>query len=1261
MRGSPHLHALIWTSDCPKLTHENKEVYIQYIDKHVQACLPNKETDSNLYELVRTYQKHSHSKTCRKYKNIACRFNFGQFFTERTIVGEPLSDDVNEEIRADILCRRSDILSSVKLKIDELLDPRKANYNVNITDKDLLNLAGVSDKEYEWALSISGDSDYALHLKRSVDSCFINNYFVAGIKGFSANVDLQPVFNHYKCLTYICSYFSKDETECSQAISNAAKEARDSNLTVRDSLRKVGAAFLSTREVSAQECVYRCMPELWLRKTFPTTIFVSTSLPENRLRVAKSQNELDALDDCSTDIYKSNIIERYTYRPKAIVGVDRLCLAEFVAHYYKDYRSECSETNDAQPDVLTDNVIESQHVDSSTDVGLPHKIRLLNTNEVMKCRKVKAVIRFHTPSKRKEPEKYFHHLLMLYFPWRQECDLIGTEQTYISKFYEPDVQAVVEQNMAIFQPDAEAVAEALEFLRNNPNVTLHSYDSINDQENEDVQCQLGDNSAPDELYQQSPAHLAATCSDESQQTSSGVIVHNQPSDISDDLLRESVRSLNSKQRYAYDIVLSWCRTKMKSLNSLKADKVEPIHLFITGGAGSGKSHLIKAIYHTAMKTFKHAPVNPQLPTVLLMAPTGVAAINISGTTINTGLSIPKESGDNVPPLSDHKKTQLRMSLSELKLIIIDEISMVSNNALVHIHQRLKQIFATANSQLFAGISMIAVGDLYQLPPIRRKPIFSCFKNDVYNLCHPWEVFKMIELTEIMRQKDDLKFTQLLNRLRTASPTEDDIKCIQSTSITPSDDNYPYDALHIWAENAPVTEHNNRYLQQIPSPLFVLKAIDQYPQNVTRQDIERVLSKGRSETGGLDSEILMKENARVMLTANIDIADRLINGQMGTVFQIDTDKNTNEATIIYIKFDDTNAGKTLMNKSVNRLVKEEKVVPIVRTLAKIKVRQGKRSSPEIIRVQFPITLAWACTVHKVQGLTLNNVVVSFNLLRQKSFNYGQIYVALSRATSLKGMHILGKIEKRQIRSDPRVHEEYERLRNLSVCVIEPKVGLQNTLQNNKVLRICMLNIRSLRKHSIDLMCHHQIFSCDILTLTETHLQPNEPDYDIIESLHPFELHREDNFDKYSSLAVCYRNSIQISQYQYYSSINALRFVITYGNCSAGKMSIILLYRKHGSNIREYVNNIGDILNECPVDMILGDFNINYLHDKESRLLKILMNSLNYTQVVESATFVSSGSLLDHVYINPRFLKMINNSIISVYYSDHDAVKICISFI
>lgn len=149
-----------------------------------------------------------------------------------------------------------------------------------------------------------------------------------------------------------------------------------------------------------------------------------------------------------------------------------------------------------------------------------------------------------------------------------------------------------------------------------------------------------------------------------------------------------------------------------------------------------------------------------------MAPTGVSAININGTTINTALAIPQQTSDNLPAMSDQKKTQLRLLFSELRLIIIDEISMVGNITLLHIHQRLQQVFGTGNLQLFAGISIIAVGDLYQLPPIRRKLVF-----------HPWQVFTMIELTEIMRQKDDQPFTELLNRIRTGTHTEEDVKCI----------------------------------------------------------------------------------------------------------------------------------------------------------------------------------------------------------------------------------------------------------------------------------------------------------------------------------------------------------------------------------------------------------------------------------------------------------------------------------------------------
>ena len=373
MRGSLHLHSLIWTSDCPELTPGNEETYVRYIDKHVQAHLPERENEPEFHELVSIYQKHHHSRSCKKYKNIPCRFNFGQFFTDETVVSKPLSDDVSEEEKSVILNRRSEILSTLKQIINEKLDPGKANYDLNLTAEQLLASCKVSMQDYKWALSISADDEFELHLKRPGDSCFINNYFEAGIKGFRANVDLQPVFNHYKCITYVCSYFSKDETECSQAIKNATKEAKANNLNVKEGLKKVGAAFLSCREVSAQECVYRCMPELWLRKTFPGIVFVNTGLPQERLRVAKCQEELETLDEDSTDIFKSNIIERYSDRPTAL---RQLCLAEFAAYYYKDYKAYPDDDNDVQPVVLSDELVESHHIENS-DLILPQKLSLL--------------------------------------------------------------------------------------------------------------------------------------------------------------------------------------------------------------------------------------------------------------------------------------------------------------------------------------------------------------------------------------------------------------------------------------------------------------------------------------------------------------------------------------------------------------------------------------------------------------------------------------------------------------------------------------------------------------------------------------------------------------------------------------------------------------------------------------------------------------------------------------------------------------------
>jgi hypothetical protein len=993
-------------------------------------------------------------------------------------------------------------------------------------------------------------------------------------------------------------------------------------------------------------------PELWLRKIFPKTIFVSTDFAENRVRVTKTQRELDELDDDSTDIFKSNIIVRYSDRPRSIPAVNNMCLALFAANYFKDYKSDFHEVSDSQPQILSDNFIESQNIENT---GLPDRIKLMNTKEVMKCRKVKAVIRYHIPNKRKEPEKYFHHLLMLYFPWRNEQELLGQDHTYISKIYEPDVQMIVERNKEIFEPHGDVIDEVLENLCNFDGIPTCSYDPINDQENEDVRQRLPNDSDETESYNESlPQHLASSA--DSVQPPIGIIAHNQTSDISDDDLRKTIRSLNNEQRYAYDLVLSWCRNEMANLNTLKPSKVDPLYLFVTGGGGAGKSHLIRAIYHTVTKIFRHAPMNPELPSCLLMAPTGVAAININGTTVHTALAIPKECGNSVPAMSDQRRTQMRLSLAELKLIIIDEISMVSNMGLLHIRQRLKEISVTSNSELFAGISLLTFGDFFQLPPIRSATAFSNYKNDAFNLYHPWHAFKMVELTQIMRQKDDIPFTQTLNRLRTASHTDDDIKCIQSRAITTSDENYPLDALHIFAENAPADENNINRLEQIHSPEYILKALDQFPPNVRKQDIERFLSNGRSETGGLETKIMIKESARVMLTTNVDITDRLINGQLGTVIRISVDNHSNTPSTVFVKFDDSNSGLSAMRSSSSSFARENNLVPIKPVLARIKVRPGKPSSPGIQRLQFPLTLAWACTVHKVQGLTLDNIVVSLDLRKQRYFNYGQVYVALSGATSLNGLHILGTLENKHIRANPKVQEEYERLREISR--VQPQLTLD--LNDKQSVSICILKIRSFKKHCLDLSNDPSLSKCDVLALTETQLLSNVGNDEMSSILNDFFLHRQDhNSDKFLSLAVCYKKTITLSEVAYFSSINGLKFVISSSGNNTS-FTCLLLYRKNGPNIQQFISCLGYIMNSCDIDIICGDFNIDYFNQKNSYLLKQLAESLNYFQLVTQPTFVSSGSLLDHVYVRNSIRNNVETKVISVYYSDHDAVNVTLKF-
>ena len=1240
VRGSPHVHSFLWVIDAPILTADNVKEYRQFVDSIIKSFVPNVNEDQELFHLVTTYQVHSHSKSCRKYKNEKCRYHFGKFFTDRTIISLPLPNDLPDVQRINILNRREHILSAVKHYIDENLDPRKRNILNPLKENfeklpsipDILAELNISEEEYYNALSISNGSDFQIHIQRAPNACFVNNFFVEGLKSWKANIDIQPVFNHYKAVTYMCAYFSKAEDETSEAMKQAAKEAFKGNKTDYEKMKAVARAYATKRECSVQEAVYLLMPELWLRRIFPRVIFLNSNIPSKRYRIFKKKDKIDDLPSDSTDIFQQNMLDRYVDRPDEqfqngnFKVIDEMCYAEFLSLYYVPSKPSNAE-DDCQPVILNDDLLELNHRGSN----FPKKIPLISSKQKLNCRKVKAVLRYHQPNPHKDIEGYAHHLLFSFYPFRNEECLKSPPftGTYFAKLQEPGVLDVINRNKSNMEPYCEVVDQAL----SNLTLEVTNPDAFSRQENDEVQQELA-NVATDLLLDEPVADDAVIFDDVS------IPAYTAPVIMPDIELNSMIRSLNVKQRKLFDIVQSWAKTYVKNMSVQLQLPIEPLHIFLTGNAGCGKSFLMKLLYHSLTKTF--ACANVEKPKVLLMAPTGVAAINIDGTTIHTALNIPIGNfGKNLPPLNSQMKSRLRNKLSDLKVLMIDEISMVSNDLLYYIHLRLIEIFDKVNGEPFAGLTVITVGDFFQLPPVGGKPVYAEYKNNWQNFEALWKIFKIFELTEVMRQRGDSQLIDLLNNVRTADIQPNDIDILKSRVIEPDTDNYPHDALHIFAENANAKRHNFEMLQSTKGNLFSISSIDNLPKNIPQQKIKEVLNRNQSETGGLAGNLDLKLNARVMLTVNIDLQDRLVNGQLGIVKHILVDSQK-QISKIYIKFDDSKAGKTAMRN--DNFARQRGWVPIEKASVDIRMKVTRSSSPFIKRTQFPLMLAWACTVHKVQGLSLSKIVVSFQLLKQRNFNFGQIYVALSRVTSLDGLFILGTFDKKAIRASPKALEEYNRMRHESILIVENVDNIESDS-----LTIALLNIRSFNKHVLDLQCDKRLIESDIICLTETQLR---------QSLHParvlalqdFEIVYNNTEDTFQSLAICARSNINITSHIKMIGASIITFFKPTYNESQ-PIKLLLLYKKCAISITDFCNWLQEVVTYYKVDIILGDFNING-YNENVRLSNMLTS---YDQIVTVSTHIS-GSLLDHVYIHKDFsAKVKMHKVVNVFFSDHDAVK------
>ena len=208
--------------------------------------------------------------------------------------------------------------------------------------------------------------------------------------------------------------------------------------------------------------------------------------------------------------------------------------------------------------------------------------------------------------------------------------------------------------------------------------------------------------------------------------------------------------------------------------------------------------------------------------------TGKAAYGIKGNTVHSALAIPAcQSLKTYKPLDSSRLNTLRCKLGAVQLIFLHEISLIGNTMLnVQINNRLKDI--KGSKEVFGGISIIALGDLFQLEPVMDSYVFKDMKNSDYGSLAPnlWqEHFAMFELDEIMRQRESRECAQILNRLREGNHTQDDIAKLKERCISEHCMNYPIDVPHLFIQNSKVDEFNIRVHSAATGDKYTIKALD----------------------------------------------------------------------------------------------------------------------------------------------------------------------------------------------------------------------------------------------------------------------------------------------------------------------------------------------------------------------------------------------------------------------------------------------------
>ena len=1226
-RGSPHIHCLFWIKDAPKIGENTEQEVSVFIDKYI-FCKSDSEND------LINLQKHSHSASCKK-KDTSCRFSFPRPPSPKTLIVKPTQSTCENPLEQ---VNRKAIHRLILNKIYETLD-----IDTTLTLKEILEKCNLTQETYIQALKET-TSKTTIILKREPTDCFINNYNQDLLSVWKANMDIQFVTDPWACAMYILSYISKGEREMGRLLKEASKES-ENNDKIRYQLKKLGNVFLTHREVSAQEAVYRLL-SMPMKKCSRQVVFINTSLPSERIHILKCRQQLQELDPDSDDVFQKGLLDRYAARPKSL---DNMFLADFGSLYQSNYG------NSKEVENLSEEIS-----DDEADKNLK-SIKLMNGMGIMKRRKNRAVIRFPRFSKEKHPEKFFHSILMLYIPWRnEEKDLLIPYSSYLEHYQRKQDEII--KNMETYEKETGLLDSALQILRSEE-VNFNEWDRISSstqQEQTDSKLE-GTTWAEDFQINACSSEMLQNPPELQNEPELPYRLEKQEKIFNFVEYSKLVQSLNNEQRQIFNIIQKWCRNLRRS-NKTKTIS-EPFHLFVTGGAGTGKSHLINAVVHMARRELQTlCEDNPEGTTVLLMAPTGCAAKNIKGNTIHSALSIPVDNrhNSNLLPLSANRLASMRFHLQNLKLVIIDEISMVGYSLLNNIHLRLQDIMGTTDSSsYFGGMSVLAVGDFYQLQPVGNKHLFCSPTYALHKLSlHLWkDLFKLGELTQVMRQKSDLEFANMLNRIRIGVPSDDDLKILQKRVILPNEDSYPTEALHVFPLNKQVDEHNLKLLQSLEKPTYFLHAKSSQTDVTTGR--VNLPANQKNKQDNLEDVLAIAVGARVMLIRNVDLSDSLVNGVIGTVTGFIRDAKQDEIKFILVKFDDPYVGQQRRRKMH---ISSDGSTPIQREQVTFTIK--KNSKVEQIKTQFPLSLAFACTIHKTQGITTEKIVVSFD----GPYRPGQAYVALSRNKNMNGLH-LTSFDKKKIKTSSMVQAEMNRLRSQMPMI---KSRTLEDFDSNNFFKISHLNIRSLKCHLKDLQNDMNLLSSHVICLSETWLSATDKNDHL--QIPGFYLHRRDRENSYKSHAcsngVCKKCNEKGGVLIYIKNSIKSKLLVNFDNAMVeilgvklfcedmSPLVVISVYRPNHVQINTMLSTIGKTLDKYQfqenICTILGDFNIDFL--KHSPCINKFCTEKKLKQLISIPTHVS-GSLLDHIYIDTE-IKTVYSGTVSTYYSDHDAVYCCL---